>query len=207
MTYSSETEASIINAATKIFLQKGKNGARMQEIADKANLNKALLHYYFRSKERLYQEVFKRQIRHFLEELFGSVIEFENTRQLLEAFIDRYLEAISRRPELPRFIIWEIGEGGHLFGRTLTEMFAERGFAGIPLVEVLQKGMDEGQIRRTDPLQLVISLLGLLVYPFLAKPFLDQLHPELNIGSPEFLARRKTAVFDLLWHGIKPGGA
>ncbi len=62
MQKSSETEKKIINAATAVFMEKGKDGARMQEIADKAGINKALLHYYFRSKEKLFTNVFNLEI-------------------------------------------------------------------------------------------------------------------------------------------------
>ena len=68
--YSSETEKRILQAATEVFLQKGMGGARMQEIADKAGINKAMLHYYFRSKDRLYEQVFTGQLEHFFNGLF-----------------------------------------------------------------------------------------------------------------------------------------
>ncbi|MCB0293033.1 MAG: helix-turn-helix transcriptional regulator, partial [Calditrichaeota bacterium] len=69
MKYSSETERKIVEAASTVFLEKGKTGARMQAIADRAGINKALLHYYFRSKDRLYQEVFERQVETFVGEM------------------------------------------------------------------------------------------------------------------------------------------
>ena len=84
MESTTETEAKIIQAATEVFLEKGKDGARMQEIAQKANINKALLHYYFRSKDKLYEKVFREKVFNFLDELFSSVPETNEIKTVLK---------------------------------------------------------------------------------------------------------------------------
>ena len=83
-----KTEEKIIEAATKIFLEKGKDGARMQEIADRAGINKALLHYYFRSKEKLYQEVFSNELKHFFTSILGTIKERQDFKEFIQTFIN-----------------------------------------------------------------------------------------------------------------------
>ena len=103
-----KTEEKIIEAATKIFLEKGKDGARMQEIADRAGINKALLHYYFRSKEKLYAEVFSNELRKFFRSILGTIKESEDFKDFIQTFINLYIDTISKNPKLFRFILWEI---------------------------------------------------------------------------------------------------
>ena len=74
MEFNSETEKKILTAAGEIFLEKGHAGARMQEIADRAGINKALLHYYFRSKDKLFHIVFRREMQIMLDNVFSSWI-------------------------------------------------------------------------------------------------------------------------------------
>ena len=102
MELGTETEAKIIQAATEVFLEKGKDGARMQEIAQKANINKALLHYYFRSKDKLYETVFRERVFRFLDELFSSVPQTDDIKTVLKEFTVNYIDLISAHPERPR---------------------------------------------------------------------------------------------------------
>ncbi len=200
----SDAEQKIISVATRVFLQKGKDGARMQEIADQAGINKALLHYYFRNKDRLYRQVFRTQVRTFFQELLGAVPETDDVKVLLERFVESYIDALARHPEIVRFVLWEIQKGGELFSETAREVFREQGFSRFPFVEKIQAAIRAGQIRAADPLHLVISVIGLCVYPFIAQPIVEKMLPEIKVNSSKFLAQRKREVCALLWSGIAP---
>ena len=108
MDLNTDTEQKILNAATDVFLEKGHDGARMQEIADKAGINKALLHYYFRSKQKLFRTVFKKEAQSMLASIFGLLSPSDNFQVFLEKFIFGYLNNVSSRKNILRFILWEL---------------------------------------------------------------------------------------------------
>ncbi len=205
MNYTTETETKIIRAATKVFSNKGKAGARMQEIADQAGINKAMLHYYFRSKDQLYGKVFEEQVQNMFAEFVQAFADDSgNIEHFLRRFIDRYIDAISRHPQVMRFVMWEIEEGGDRFVNAIQMTLNQYGLDDVPLVGRFQQAISAGEIRSLDPYQLTISLIGLCVYPFLAQPILEKLFQVGDITHTQFLEKRKTEIFDLLWNGIKP---
>ncbi len=201
-----ETEQKILAAATEVFLQKGKDGSRMQEIARKAGINQAMLHYYFRSKDRLYETVLAHLIRNFMQHILLSIPKTDDIRQLLNSFISHYIDQISRNIELLRFILWEIERGGELFVREIRRIFSEHGFQGPPFIDVIQQAIRKGQIRAVDPLQFVLSVIGMCVYPFIARPIVETMFSIPDITDETFLRRRKQEIFELIWHGIQING-
>ncbi|RMF58725.1 MAG: TetR/AcrR family transcriptional regulator [Calditrichaeota bacterium] len=203
MNYNTETEQKILSAAAEVFLEKGKGAARMQEIADRAGINKALLHYYFRSKERLYDEVFKRLVSDFFNELFDAIQDIEDIQLLLKAFIDNYIDLIAQRQRLIRFIIWEIETGGGKMVELLKTIMQERGLTTIPIEVKIQKAIQEGKIAPVDSRHLILSLIGMCIYPFIARPIVENIFQGIQVTSTEFLQQRKTEIFNLIWNGIK----
>jgi len=204
MESTTETETKIIQAATEVFLEKGKDGARMQEIAQKADINKALLHYYFRSKDKLYETVFRERVFRFLDELFSSVPKTDDIETVLKEFTENYIDLISTHPELVRFILWEIRQGGQFMGDALKDIFEKHGFTKFPFLDKVQNAIQAGTIRSLDPLHLIISVIGVCVYPFIAQPLLEKAIPGIQISSANFLQKRKEEVFKLIWEGIQP---
>ena len=203
MKYSTETEQKIIDAATEVFLQKGKGGARMQEIADKAGINKAMLHYYFRSKDRLYDEVFRTLINSFFDKLFDIALKEERIDEFLKLFINNYMDTIAHHPQVIRFVLWEIEEGGGKMVHILREKMLCHGFHSIPIHQKIQDAVKQGLLRPVDPVHLVLSIIGMCLYPFIARPIVENLFPGIRVVSPEFLQQRKKEIFKVIWEGIK----
>jgi len=206
MEYSSETEQKIIQAASEVFLQKGRDGARMQEIADKAGINKALLHYYFRSKDKLFRTIFKFELISMLDNIFGTIDPSDNFQDFLKKFIHEYMLNISSRKNVMRFILWELDKSADKVAEWFMEAFQKRGFSKNPLVVRIEKAVAEGEIRPTDPGNLTLSLLGMSVFPFLAAPLLEQILPGFDLKNKNYIAKREKAIFELIWEGIKKEG-
>jgi TetR/AcrR family transcriptional regulator len=204
MNRNSETEQKIIATAIEVFIEKGQAGARMQDIADRAGINKALLHYYFRNKNQLFKKAFETVLMHFLQSLFESAKTISDIRQFLKLFIDRYIDTVSQHPQMLRFILWEIENGGEIFASAARKVFAEKGFDTIPLIPIIQDAVARGVIKPVDPLQFTLSLLGMCVYPFIASPLIQKVVPGFNPFAPSFLEARKKAIFELMWVGLKP---
>ena len=102
------TEARILSAGKKILLKKGMDGARMQDIADEAGINKALLHYYFRSKEKLFETIFMEVAAEFLPRI-GKILAAEvSVFEKIEMFCSEYINQIIQTPYVPIFVLNEI---------------------------------------------------------------------------------------------------
>ncbi len=204
------TEERILQAATEVFLQYGKDGARMQTIAERAGVNKALLHYYFRSKEKLYQRVIVKLVDRAIKAVLVSVPRDGRFRDFLTEFISNYVDHLATTPELIRFVLWEVGSSWRTPDKaatigTIFKQAIERYAGGHNLlIETIRRGVERGEIRPVDPLQFTISLLAVCVYPFVARPLLEAVFPELDVLSEDFLRARKRELVDLLWKGLQP---
>ena len=104
------TEEKILEAAKEVFIREGKSGTRMQEIADKAGINKSLLHYYYRSKDKLFGAVFQFAFSKFGPNLIKIIGEGNDVFEVIETFIDKYLDVISKNPFIPMFILNEVNK-------------------------------------------------------------------------------------------------
>ena len=103
-----DKEELIMQTAMQVFIDKGWHGTKMQEIADKAGINKALLHYYFRSKEKLYAKIFEFLISGFVGDLFKLFDDKLTFDEFLRKFIYSYIDLISKNPKIPMFLIKEL---------------------------------------------------------------------------------------------------
>ena len=199
-----ETEIKIIAAATEIFLQKGKDGARMQEIANKAGINKALLHYYFRSKDKLFEKVFYKEVRTMLNTTLDSVTETDNFEKFLKLFISNYIDNVALRKNLFRFIFWE----SENFMKNVTDQFSQvfknLGFQQNPVISKVKKAIADGQIRKLAPNNFALSLISMCLFPIIAAPVLSKVATQLDVDNLRFWKKRKQEIFNLIWNGIKP---
>src|SRR4051795_1256053 len=109
------TEEKILNAAKKVFLTKGLEGARMQDIADEAGINKALLHYYFRSKDKLFETIFLQVANEFLPKVFAILQSEDSLFKKIELFCAAYIDQEIETPYVPIFIIREMNRDPKTF--------------------------------------------------------------------------------------------
>ncbi len=190
----------IIAAATKEFLAAGFDGARMQAIADKAGTNKALLHYYFDSKEKLYYIVLKAQFAGMIGtmlQIFGSDEEFE---PWLRHLIKTLLKEISSRPHFSRFMIWELSARNKQLPRLFKELLEER-MQGIFLGKIQAKLVKAGA-ENYPAEQFLLNILSLCIYPGIARPLLEQVLGKEFFAGKDFIAQREEEIFELIKYGI-----
>lgn len=196
-------ETQILDAATTVFLEKGKDGTTMHEIAARAGVNKALLHYYFRSKDRLYEMVFARQMDEFVGPLVDIIPRTDDLREFLEYFVSHYLDRLVAHPHLPGFMLWEVKQGGDTAGRLIRSKVFQGLERGTPFDPVLEKAVRDGVIRPVDPANFVLNVLSMCVFPFVGRPIIERLMPGVRITDPEFLNGRKKEILALIWQGIR----
>lgn len=163
----SNTEEKILQAAKEVFIQYGLYGARMQDIADKAGMNKALLHYYFRSKEKLFDRVFEGALVKYFDQLtvFGNPnLPLEDK---LNTYVDNMFAFYDEYPEMTLFIIKEISINPVMFREKVKQLKPEKGTLLIPL---LKQAFEKQEIPEFDPLIFLMNLHSLIAYPFIATP-------------------------------------
>ena len=198
-----ETEERIFNAALKVFSRKGKDGARMQEIAEEAGINKALLHYYFRSKDRLYRAVFSHVFREFMGALRDPLKEDSSFSEILRRFIDGFMSIHAEHPEISRLWILENLSGAPVVGPMLKQ-YLEENVETVPrlFIERVQSAIEAGEIRAVDPFHTFITVIGACVFFFLAFPTLSSINPMLAMDRDGAVETRKKHLFDILYNGL-----
>jgi TetR/AcrR family transcriptional regulator len=195
------TEQKILEAARYVFVQKGLDGARMQEIADKAGINKALLHYYFRSKEKLFNHIFENALAGVFEVINESIHEEGDVFAFIETFVDHYLTILKENPFIPNFIFNEISSHPDRIGKLRQKMKLN-----IPeFRQMVESNVRQKKIIAISPEHLIIDTLGLCVFPFVARPLLEDIFfKEHPAGAENFLFERKQHIISFLKTALKP---
>lgn len=195
------TEQRIFDAAHEVFTQKGMDGAKMQEIADRAGINKALLHYYYRSKEKLYEAVAKVVLGRAVPAV-RQVIESDlPLEDKIRRFVDTYIEIVAKNTFIPLFIISEINKHPeHFFNSILPK--------DLPRPEIFFQQVEAeiaaGRIRPIKPQHLIVNTISMCIFPFVGKPliriFLGMSPGEMRV----FLEERKQEVTTFVLAALRP---
>jgi TetR/AcrR family transcriptional regulator len=200
----SETERQIFDAALRVFARKGRAGARMQEIADAADINKAMLHYYFRNKETLYGEVFAFTMRRFMASFGASLKEAPTFAETLRVFIDGYVEFVRTNQDAMRLMVNENLAGGTHLGEHLKRLKASGDAPPQIFIEKVEAAVESGEIRAVDPDHTLVSVISTCIFFFVMRPTVQTIHAEAASDWGEFVEARKDHLFDLLYHGLAP---
>jgi AcrR family transcriptional regulator len=195
----SDTELKILHAAKKVFVRKGLYGARMQEIADEAGINKALLHYYFRSKEKLFQTIFQEAFHKFAPSTFGLMASDAPIEEKIKMFVANYIDTISDNPFLPVFIINEINQNPE----RLTQITNMMGNLSDVIAKQLEEKVQSGEYRPVDPMQLFSNIVAMSIFPFLAKPIITRAFTLDDNDFKKLLQERKTIIPEMIFSYLK----
>lgn len=161
------TEEKIKVAARKVFLRKGFSATRTRDIAEEAGINLALLNYYFRSKQKLFEEVMKEKIQTLLQTLIPVLNNpVTSLEEKINLIVSNYIEVLLTNSDLPIFVLNELRKQNISF------------ISGIPVQKIFLQSSFVMQLkeRRSDinPIHFLVSLLGMTIFPFVAKPILTQ---------------------------------
>lgn len=194
------TEELILNAAKQVFQKKGMTGARMQEIADEAGINKAMLHYYYRSKQLLFEAVFKSAFSLLAPQLNKVINAKTSLFDKIESFTNNYISFIITHPYLPNFIIQELNRNPEFAKKLL----AEKHFPNIDNFKVqVEEHIANGIIRPIKAEQLFFNIMALNIFPFVASPLLKGLANVDDETYKKLMLERKTEVADFIINSIK----
>lgn len=181
------TQERILSVAVNVFQQKGLAGARMQEIADQAGINKAMLHYYFKTKDDLFNQVFEQALGLFVQKIQQILTSDVSLDEKISQYVDHTLDALSANPAIPPFVLHEINREP----QRITDLFA--GNNRIDLARFTRHFPSTPQAH-----QFFTDMVSLCVYPFVARPMLEKLLGLTSEGYQQFLQQRKQHIKDQL---------
>lgn len=192
------TESQILIAAREVFIVKGFDGARMQEIADHAGINKALLHYYFRSKDKLFDAVFS-EIAINLFPAMKQVLEAElGIKEKITFFVKIYLKTLNENPFIPAFVINTLNTNPDRFLKFIRNSGINPKFIQVQIDEEAANGM----IRKVKAEHLLVNIISMCIFPFVARPIVQHM---FEMDTDEYLAyleARQNEIIDFVLKSI-----
>ena len=181
------TEEKILLSASKVFTEKGFAGTRTRDIAEEAGINLALLNYYFRSKEKLFEQVMKLK----MVLLFGQIVpiltnEKTNLEEKIDLVSNKYFEILSKNPNLPLFVLSEMQKKN-------SEVKSI-----IPVNKIFKNSVILKQIKERkpelNPSHFLINFLSMTIFPFITKPVFNTFDLMNETEFQQFVEERKRLV-------------
>ncbi len=176
------------------------DGARMQEIADEAGINKAMLHYYYRSKQLLFEAVFSNAFSLLAPQLNKILNDDSSIEYKVKNFTNNYISFIIKHPYLPNFIIQELNRNPKFFEKIQQN-------TAFPTLEKFKNQVasevEKGILKPIDGEQLFINIISLNIFPFVATPLIKGFLKIDDKGFKQLMEQRKTAVSEFIINSIK----
>ena len=194
------TEERIQQAARKVFMEKGLAGARMQEIADEAQINKAMLHYYYRNKEQLFKKIFSQVAREFVPKILSILGEDRPLDSKVKDFVGHYLNLIMQNPFMPLFLLSELRNQPGYFEKIVG---VKRSGILDKLENQLKREAELGNIKPISAANFMANIMSLSIFPFLAQPLLQLIFSMSNDDFSTFIEERKQLIPELILSSLK----
>lgn len=199
---SATTEERIKEAAKKVFVQKGYSGARMQDIANEAKINKALLHYYFRSKDQLFELIFMENIQKMMPKINSIIDSDDKLFDKIEKFVAEYLAMLTENPFLPLFVVNELSSHPERFFQKIAPL-ANGNLKVNKFIQQIQDETAKGKIIPISPVTLLMNTISLCVFPYLGKPMIQFVFGFDELQYRMILEQRKQEVASFIINSIK----
>ena len=191
----------------KSLAEAARPGPNRRQLPEGAGVNKALIHYYFRDKDHLYDAVFDFVFARFMETLVDAVRDAETFDEVLWSVIDRYMDFLNKYNQYPLLLQQEFDTGGKTWQKKYNEAQEKyKMTASGVFKQRMRESVNKGEIRSVDPLQTWISVLGACAYTFIAYPMIQCLRPDLQQHKGKFLQERKQHIYDLILNSLKATG-
>ncbi len=192
-----DTEKAILEAAKKIFIEKGYTGARMQAIADEAKINKAMLHYYFRNKESLFNRILDGALEIMASQFIPAFSGEGSVMEKVERLISGYTEAITNNPYIPMFVLNELSQNREKFQEDLNKKL-NANMVFPKLITQIEQEQKQGILKKMPPHHIILTVMSLIIFPFIAKPiFINLLEIPDNMYT-SMLHERKPIIMGVI---------
>jgi AcrR family transcriptional regulator len=204
-----DTETTILEAARRVFIKKGTSGTRVQDIAAEAGVNQALVHYYFGSKEALAERVFLEAAGRLVEALAPIPAQSMTLEQMIERFVTRYIDAIIEVPFIPGYLLAEASQHPERLDALMRAAIGAvpADIARLTLDHVgriLAARVADGTIRPVTPRQLLVHVMALTVFPFVARPVLSAALGFDDAEFRRFIEERRAELPGFILNALRP---
>ncbi|MBD3315342.1 MAG: TetR family transcriptional regulator [Chitinivibrionales bacterium] len=209
----SPAEQRILAAARREFVEKGFKGARLSSIAERADVNKALIHYYYRSKHKLYKLVITdilHRMWNSMDENLRGLSDHSGADTLVRTVVATYINIFKADPGFPRLFVGELADGGESASGVAEELLSRFGDITARIAEILQREMNAGALRRLNPRHVVLNLMAMCAGSFVMEPLI-QSRQERSLGTAiafneRFYEKRIEAITDMALYGLTAKG-
>ena len=203
MKTSKDPKQKILHAALKEFASKGYGGARMDKIAKMAKINKAMLFYYFSSKNNLYQTAVKQAF----SKIFPQVELFLKSEITPDQFLEKlpaiHFQFLAKNQDLMKIISFDLLHNHKNITRVIPEILnSPQGPSPALLPKLIKQWHKKGLITEPDPLNFLLNIISLNVFTFISKPIFEAVFKEKKISDKEFHNKRIKSIINLLKRGM-----
>jgi len=199
-----ETEAKILAAAFSVFLANGKAGTRMQEIADEAGVNKSLLHYYFRSKDKIYLAVLKNVVKKIIMTIVENLDLTSGLQQIIKDLIYGQINSIKDNKQVFQFVMGEVWMNPHEVKAVFKEAIKIQDRSALSVIlERINEAVIRKEIRQIDPFQLIINIFSLDIFFAILSPILFEMTDFSEKKRMLIANNRADDVFNFVWESIR----
>ena len=195
------TEDKILAAARKVFTTQGHAGARMQDIADEAGINKAMLHYYFRDKDKLFETIFMQEAEKFFPKI-NSIFESDLPLfEKIELFVNQYIDEMVANPYLAWFILNELNRDADRFLSKIWDMKHRPN--PTKLLQQIEREVKKRTIKKINPLHLMLNLISMTIFPFVARPMITRNFQMQAAQFDQLIEQRRKEIPKFIFDAIK----
>ena len=195
----SATKRKILDSAKEVFLEKGYDGARMLDIANKADINKSMLNYYFRYKENLFEEIFEDIFLKFVPEISAILIPYTPLSYKISKFVDSYFDMLIENPGVPNFVLNELNKNP----KRIIKIMKKHGVNPKMFIDELNRELQNNAIDPVNVITLIINTLSLCIFPFVGKLIINTLFFNNDTSKYQiFLNERKKEITTLIINSI-----
>ena len=195
------TEEKIFEAATDVFVEKGLDGARMQDIADHAGINKALLHYYFRTKDKLFNAVFEMIAKKIFKKFAPVFDETLTLEEKIRFFFKEHISFLQANPRLPGFLLNEVNRNPARIKKLLDNVDFNN--LWMQLYNQHKDELQKYNISQETLPQIMISMAAMSVFPFAARGILEGVLDKMGLDFNEYMEERKKFAADFVINALK----
>jgi TetR/AcrR family transcriptional regulator len=196
-----QTEEKIFDSATDVFIEKGMDGARMQDIANHAGINKALLHYYYRTKDRLFNAVFEK----IAGNMFAKFAPVFDTNLSLEDkirfFFREHIAFMQKNPRLPAFLLNEFHRNPERIRKLIQNIDINKLWTTLEAQH--KEELKRYNITKENIPQFMTTVAGMSVFPFVAKPVIAGLMGKMGYNFDNYIEERKEYAADFVIDALK----
>ena len=196
-----QTEEKIFEAATDVFIERGMDGARMQDIADQAGINKSLLHYYYRTKDHLFNAVFEKIAGQMFKKFAPVLDENLSLEEKIRFFFREHISFMQKNPRLPSFILNEIHRNPQRIKKLIQSIDINKLWTTLEAQH--KEELKRYKITKENIPQFMTTVAGMSVFPFAAKPIISSIMEKMGYNFDDYIEERKEYAADFVINALK----